>query len=201
MNTINIERHPRQNKDASIKSEDDLVQKTLENLEQKDENIYDLKLEVQSLRYQVRGGNNSHTGPNHNVVCKFKINLPRFDGENNRHGIRWINKIKKYFEIQNIYGDDEKLILASMYMDKTACDYFLWWDSTMKGGRLVRDQDTFKKKFFKLFQDMEETELYNKITHLKQEGIVDGYFSNLLVLATRVQDVTEENSCKLPLMG
>ena len=48
----------------------------------------------------------------------------------------------------NIYGDDDKLNVAAMYVDKTTCDWFLWWDSTMKGGILVRDWDTFKKKFF-----------------------------------------------------
>ena len=87
----------------------------------------------------------------------------------------------------SIYGDDDKLNAATIYMDKTACDWFLWWDSTRKGGRLVRDWDTFKKKFFKCFQDMEEVEIYNKLTRLQQEGTVDEYFSNLLVLATRVQ--------------
>ena len=46
----------------------------------------------------------------------------------------------------NIYGDDDKLNVAAMYVDKTTCDWFLWWDSTMKGGRLVRDWGTFKKK-------------------------------------------------------
>ena len=39
----------------------------------------------------------------------------------------------------NIYGDDDKLNVATMYMDKTACDWLLWWDSAMKGGILVRD--------------------------------------------------------------
>ena len=62
----------------------------------------------------------------------------------------------------------------------------------MKGGRLVRDSDTFNKKIFKLFQDMEETKLYNKLTRLQQEGTVDEYFSNLLVLTTHVQDITKE---------
>ena len=68
----------------------------------------------------------------------------------------------------NIYGDDDKLNVAVMYIDKTACDQFLWWDSTIKGGRLVRDQDTFKKKFFKRFQDMEEAEIYNKLSCLQK---------------------------------
>ena len=135
-------------------------------LEQKDEDICDLKLKIQSLRDQVRGGNKSHTFPTHNFVHKFKIDLLRFDGENNRDGFRWIKKIEKYFEIHNIYGDDNKLNVATMYMDKTACDWFLWWDLTMKGGRLVRNWDTFKKKIFKRFQDMEEVEIYSKFTRL-----------------------------------
>ena len=61
MNTRNTERNPPQNKDASIKSKDDPVQKILAKLEQKDEDICDLKLEILPLRDQVKGGNKSHT--------------------------------------------------------------------------------------------------------------------------------------------
>ena len=39
MNTRNTERNPLENKDASIKSEDDLVQNILAKLEKKDEDI------------------------------------------------------------------------------------------------------------------------------------------------------------------
>ena len=97
MNTRNMERNPSENKDASIKLEDDLVQKILEMLEQKDEDIHDLKLKILSLRDQVKGGNNSHTGPTHNVIHKVKIDLARLDGENNQDGIRWISKTEKIF--------------------------------------------------------------------------------------------------------
>ena len=86
----------------------------------------------------------------------------------------------------NIYGDNEKLSVLEMYMDKTTCDWFLWWDSTMKGGSLVRDCNTSKKKKFKQFQDMEEIDLYNKLTRLQQEGTMEEYLRNLLVLATYV---------------
>ena len=87
----------------------------------------------------------------------------------------------------NIYGDDDKLNVATLYMNKTACDWFLWWDSTMKEGKLVKDWDTFKKNFFKRFQDMEEAKIYSKLTRLQQEEIVDECFSNLLVQATCVR--------------
>ena len=79
-------------------------------------------MEILSLRDQVKGGNNSHIGPTHNVIHKVKIDLPRFDGENNQDEIWWIKKIKKYFEMYNIYGENGKLNVATMYMDKIDCD-------------------------------------------------------------------------------
>ena len=77
MNTRNTERNPPENEDASIKSDDDPVRKILAKLEQK-EDIHDLKLEIQSLRDQVKGSNICD-----NTVHKVKINLPIFDGKNN----------------------------------------------------------------------------------------------------------------------
>ena len=87
MNTRNTERNSPENKETSIKSEEDPFQKILAKLEQKYEDIHDLNLKIQSLREQDKGGNDSHTGPTHNVVHKVKIDLPRFDGENNRDRI------------------------------------------------------------------------------------------------------------------
>ena len=89
MNAINTKRNPSENKDASIKSKDDPFKKILAKLEQKDEDIHDLKLKILSQRDQVKGGNNSHIGQTHNILHKVKIDLPssmakifemRFDG-------------------------------------------------------------------------------------------------------------------------
>ena len=103
--------------------------------------------------------------------------------------------------MHNVYGDNNKLNVTTMYTDKTACDQFLWWDSSMKGGIPVRDRDTFKKIFFKQFQDMEEVEIYNKLACLQQEGTMDEYFSNLLVLTTCFEDVTEEGLLQIGIGG
>ena len=125
MNTWNTKRNPPVNKYVSIKSEEDPFQKILGNLEQKDEDVHDLKLEILSLRDHVKGKNGSHIGPTHHVIHKVKIDLPRFYGESNWDTIRWINKIEKYFEMCNICGDNYNLSVAEMYMDKTTCDWFL----------------------------------------------------------------------------
>ena len=71
----------------------------------------------------------------------------------------------------------------------------------MKGGILVRNWDTFKKIFCKWFQDMEEAKIYSKLTCLQQEGTLEEYFSNLLVLATRVQDITGEWLLRISIDG
>ena len=87
----------------------------------------------------------------------------------------------------NIYGDYDKLNIAAMYMDKTTCDQFLLWDSTIEGGRLVRDQDTFKKNF----KTLKNPKYIARRIIFQQEGIMDEYFNNLLTLTTCVQDVTK----------
>ena len=48
---------------------------------------------------------------------------------------------------------------------------------------------------------MEEAEIYSKLTRLQQEGTIDEYFSNLLALATRVQDITEERLLQIAIGG
>ena len=71
----------------------------------------------------------------------------------------------------------------------------------MKGGILVRDWDTFKKKFLKRFQDVEGAEIYKNLTRLHQEGNMDDYFSNLLVFVTSVQDINEEQILQIFISG
>ena len=61
MNTRNLERNSPENNDASINSKDDPIQKILAKIQQKDEDICDLKIEIIPLRDQVKGGNKSHT--------------------------------------------------------------------------------------------------------------------------------------------
>ena len=72
--------------------------------------------------------------------------------------------------MHQIYKEDEKINIAAMYLDKSICDWFLWWDLNV--GRLVRDWVTFKN-FFKQFQDMEEDKIYSKLTCLQQNVPVD----------------------------
>ena len=59
-----------------------------------------------------------------NPLLKARNSLTKVHGENNQDGI-WINKIGKYYEMCNIYGDNDKLSVSKMYMDKTSCDWFL----------------------------------------------------------------------------
>ena len=71
----------------------------------------------------------------------------------------------------------------------------------MQGGRPVRYRDTFKRKFFKRFQDTEEAQICKNFTHLQHEGTMDDYFRNLLVFVTSVQDINEEQILQIFISG
>jgi hypothetical protein len=135
-----------------------------------------------------------------NVIHKVKLDILKFDGEDNREGTRWINKVENYFSMHHISDDDDKINIASMYLEKTTCDWFLWWDSKCRGG-LVRDWDTFKKIFFKRFQDIEEDELFTKLTRLQQTGTMDEFFNEIHVLATHVDDVSDKCLLQIAIIG
>jgi len=108
--------------------------------------VQEIKKEFDPEKDGNKGANNSNMGSFNNVIHKIKIDIPKFDGEDNREGTRWINKVENYFAMYRINDDDDKINIASMYMEKIACDWFMWWDSKCRGG-LVRDWETFKNFF------------------------------------------------------
>lgn len=61
-----------------------------------------------------------------NVIHQIKIDILKFDGEDNREGTKSINKAEKYFDMHRIYDEDDKINIASMYLEKSTCDWFLW---------------------------------------------------------------------------
>jgi len=80
-------------------------------------------------------------------VHKVKIGITKFNDDDNRDGTQWVSKIKKYFAMHQIYDQDDNINITAMYLDKSACVWFLWWYSK-SGGGLVREWDTFKKNIF-----------------------------------------------------
>jgi hypothetical protein len=42
-------------------------------------------------------------------IFQGKMTLPKFDGEDDREGTRWINKVKNYFDYYNILDEEEKI--------------------------------------------------------------------------------------------
>ena len=57
------------------------------------------------------------------IQVKFK--LPKYDGDE-RQCIAWINKDEEYLDIHNIHYDDEKIKYASMHLEESAYNWYLW---------------------------------------------------------------------------
>jgi len=62
------------------------------------------------------------------TIHKIKIDIPKFDDEDDHEGIIWINKLERYFDIYQIHNEEEKINIASMHLEILASDWFLWWN-------------------------------------------------------------------------
>jgi hypothetical protein len=112
---------------------------------------------------------------------KAKIELSKYNGGDNQC-VAWFNKTEEYFHIYNITTDEEKVKYASMYLEGTAYNWYLWW----KGRIQSYTWNSFKNDFFKRFQGISEQEFFSKLTRLQQKGSVDEFTHQWEALATRV---------------
>jgi hypothetical protein len=74
---------------------------------------------------------------------KAKIELSKYNGGDNQC-VAWFNKIEDYFHIYDITTDEENVKYASMYLEGTAYNWYLWW----KGRIHSYNWNYFKNDFF-----------------------------------------------------
>jgi hypothetical protein len=74
---------------------------------------------------------------------KAKIELPKYNRGDNQC-VAWFNKTEEYFHIYNVTTDEEKVKYASMYLEGTAYNWYLWW----KGRIQSYNWNSFKNDFF-----------------------------------------------------
>jgi hypothetical protein len=93
--------------------------------------IQDAQGELEALKNESKGISNSnchtwfswpHQSSNSNSfngsAHQVKISRPKFDGEDDREGTIWINKVKNYFNFYHIHNEEEKTGIRLMHFDK-----------------------------------------------------------------------------------
>jgi hypothetical protein len=118
---------------------------------------------------------------------KAKIELSKYNGGDNQC-VAWFNKTEEYFHIYNITTDEEKVKYASMYLEGTAYNWYLWW----KGRIQSYNWNSFKNDFFKRFQGISEKYFFSKLTRLQQKGSIDEFTHQWEALATRVFGLSDD---------
>ena len=73
---------------------------------------------------------------------------------------------------------------ASMQLEGWAYNWYMWWKITTKKG--AHNWKTFKKDFFKRFEDLKENDFFANITRLQQKGDMDEYTAEWEELTTHV---------------
>jgi hypothetical protein len=74
---------------------------------------------------------------------KAKIELSKYNGSDNQC-VAWFNKTEEYFQIYNITTDEEKVKYASMFLEGTTYNWYIWW----KGRIQSYTWNSFKNDFF-----------------------------------------------------
>jgi hypothetical protein len=89
----------------------------------------------------------------------------------------------------------ENILMASLYLEGDAYDWFVWWSQRIGG--LSVNWKMFKKDLFKIFHVDEEDDIFTKFTLLRQIVTVNEYIHEWEVLTTRVPRLTEEPQLKM----
>jgi hypothetical protein len=108
-------------------------QQILQNQQAFQQNLTTLTTEVNQLRTRLPPpGFNIHDGQPHQpfTPSAIKLDIPRFDGTD---PLSWIFKISQFFDFHQT-PDDQRLRLASFYMEGEALTWFQWMHSN---GQLV----------------------------------------------------------------
>lgn len=103
------------------------LQQILDNQQAFQQNLANLTTEVTQLRNRmgppgfglVTAANNTH---HPYAPTSIKLDIPRFDGKD---PLNWIFKINQFFEFHHT-TEDQRLSLASFYMEGEALTWFRW---------------------------------------------------------------------------
>ena len=83
------------------------------------------------------------------LQIRVKVELPKYDGDK-RECIAWINKAEEYLDIHNIHHNSEKIKYASMHLEASDYNWYLWWKNTAR--ICSYNWVSFRNDLIKIFQ-------------------------------------------------
>jgi hypothetical protein len=64
---------------------------------------------------------------------KIKIEIPKYDGQDDREAITWVNKIEGVFAFNPLANELEKILISSLHLEGDAYDWFTWLSKKTNG--------------------------------------------------------------------
>ena len=156
------------------------IQRTMENMNNE---IIRLRLgEGTSNGTQTHGGSHGNTNGGHGGQYRrlTKVEFPRFDGTDVEG---WLYRVNKFFEMDHIENDDQKIQLVSMHVFGSALN---WHKQFMQRfGEVITwgvYETHVKKRFVSIFEDS-----IMELKNLKQTTTVQVYQDSFEYLLTKVE--------------
>ena len=86
---------------------------------------------------------------------------------------------------------------ASMQLEGTAYNWYMWWKKSVRG----TSWDLFNDDFFKRFHGIKDEDFFTELMRLRQKGNVDEYTQEWETLATRVPGISNMRLVKSYVTG
>jgi hypothetical protein len=103
-----------------------------------------------------------------------------------------VNQIEKYFELHNIMDDKKRISLETLYFEIKPYQWYQWV--------LKRKPHSYHYTWSLFTRDLEaqygkvwEQDYFSQLTRIKHLGDIEDYNSEFQVLATRVDNISDEH--------
>ncbi|XP_022640337.1 uncharacterized protein LOC111242250 [Vigna radiata var. radiata] len=114
-----------------------------------------------------------------------RVELPTFEGE---EPLSWLNRVERFFDIQKVTEDEEKVELAYVSMEGSAAYWFTFWKEKARN----RSWDGLKTAMINRFGGGFRGMVYERLAILRQEGMVEEFVRSFEVLMGQTKGTPEE---------
>ncbi|XP_017420235.1 uncharacterized protein LOC108330249 [Vigna angularis] len=143
---------------------------------------------VNDNQHRVVGGNENGGTSDRGMEQKpwrKRVELPTFDG---KEPLSWLNRAERFFDIQKVTNDEDKVEVAYVSMEGSATYWFTFWKEKARN----RSWDGLKTAMINRFGGEFRGTIFERLATLRQEGTVEEFARSFEELTAQTRGIPEE---------
>ncbi|KOM49382.1 hypothetical protein LR48_Vigan08g020900 [Vigna angularis] len=114
-----------------------------------------------------------------------RVELPSFDGA---EPLSWLNRVERFFNIQKVSNDEEKVEIAYVSMEGSAAYWFTFWKEKARN----RSWEGLKAAMINRFGGVFRGTVFERLATLRQTGTVEEFVRDFEVLMGQTRGIPDE---------